>query len=187
MSDASDGPDAFRRAALTTLRVAAAVLAVALSARLTLPVPGTNVPQSAQTLAVVLAGAFLGARGAALALTAYLVVGGLGLPVFADGAAGWEQVAGPTGGYLVGFVVVACGVGLAADRGWLARALPAVAVMLGGHALILLLGWAWLARTLGGDAAWAGGVTPFLAGGIFKSVLAAAVFLVARRIAPPPD
>ena len=61
---------------------------VAVSAQVSATIPGSAVPQSAQTLAVLVVDAFLGARDGALSLTAYLVVGGMGVPVFADGASG---------------------------------------------------------------------------------------------------
>ena len=62
-----------------------------------------------------------GARDGALALVFYLLVGGVGLSVFADGASGWPHLAGPTGGYIVGFVLAAGIVGWFADGGHLAR------------------------------------------------------------------
>lgn len=162
----------------------ASVIAVALSARWSVPVPGTDVPQSLQTLAVLLVGCVLGARLGALALAAYVLAGGLGLPVFADGASGWSHVVGSTAGYLVGFVLGATTVGLSADRGLTRRLVPAFAAMLAGHALILGCGWAWLATSLGAAAAFSGGVAPFLLGGLAKSLAgAAAAALLARRTA----
>ena len=155
---------------------------VALGARLSVPVPGTDVPQSAQTLAVVLAGAFLGGRGGALALFLYLAAGAVGLPVFADGAAGAAHLIGPTAGYLVGFVVAAAAVGTAL-RAWGTTNLPiVVAVFLAGHALLLVLGWARLAFQIGATAAWAGGVVPFLWGGVAKSVIGGVVVAAYRLV-----
>jgi len=153
--------------------VSAGVLAVALSARLAVTIPGSSVPQSAQTLAVLLVGALLGARDGGLTLTAYLVLGGLGLPVFADGASGWAHLVGPTAGYLVGFVAAATAVGWLSGRGLLRRIPGALAVMMGAHAVILLLGWMRLAGTLGAGDAFAAGVAPFVVGGTVKSALAA--------------
>ena len=137
--------------------------------------PGTSVPQSAQTLAVVLVGAFLGARDGALALVFYLLVGGVGLSVFADGASGWPHLAGPTGGYLVGFVLAAGIVGWFADGGHLVRLRTALVVMIVGHVVILSLGWLRLAWSLGPADAFAAGVAPFLLGGLAKSIVAGVV------------
>lgn len=159
-------------------KYALAVGLIAVSARVSASIPGTSVPQSAQTLAVVLAGAFLGGRDGALALLLYLLAGGVGVPVFADSAAGWPHLAGATGGYLVGFVLAAGIVGWFADRGYMARPRTALAAMLLGHLVILSLGWLRLAASLGLRDAFAGGVAPFLSGGLAKSVLAAAVVSV---------
>ena len=157
------------------LRVLVAVALVALSARLDIPVPGSQVPQSAQTLTVVLVGLVLGAGAGAAALAAYLLAGGMGLPVFADGASGWGHLVGPTAGYLAGFVVAAAVVGALAERGLIRRPLNAFGAMAGAHALILGLGWLRLAVATDATAAYGQGVAPFLAGGLLKSVLAAGV------------
>lgn len=156
-----------------------AVGLVALSARLSVTIPGSPVPQSAQTLAVLIVGALLGARDGTLAVGAYVLAGGLGLPVFSDGAAGWSHLVGPTAGYLVGFIVAAWGVGLLADRGRLGALWSALIAMLAAHAVILALGWLRLAGSLGPVAAFEGGVGPFLIGGIVKSFLAAGFVVLA--------
>jgi biotin transport system substrate-specific component len=161
----------------TTLRVVAGVVAVAVAARVTVTLPGTTVPQSAQTLAVLLVGAVLGGRGGAASLAAYLVAGGIGVPVFADGASVWAHLVGPTAGYLLGFVVGAWAVGRMGDGGLLRRIGPALGVMMGGHALILALGWARLSLVLGPGPAFRDGVAPFLVGGALKAAVAAGVVL----------
>jgi biotin transport system substrate-specific component len=158
------------------------VLGVVLCARVTFPVPGSAVPQSAQTLGVLVVGALLGARNGTLALAGYLVLGGVGLPVFADGASGWAHLVGPTAGYLAAFVLVAGAVGRAAELGHLRRSGRAVAVMFGGHVVILALGWSRLAWTMGAYRAYEVGVAPFLVGGIMKSLTAAAIAWLAGRI-----
>ncbi len=158
-----------------------AVCLIAVSARVSATIPGTSVPQSAQTLAVVLVGAFLGARGGALALMLYLLAGGVGAPVFADGASGWPHLAGPTGGYLVGFVLAAGIVGWFADGGQVARLRTALVVMIVGHVVILSLGWLRLVWTLGPWEAFATGVAPFLLSGLAKSIVAGAVVVVSVR------
>ncbi|MDX1393173.1 MAG: biotin transporter BioY [Gemmatimonadota bacterium] len=161
--------------------MAALVFAVAIGARISTTIPGSPVPQSAQTLAIVLGAALLGARDASIGMLAYLALGAIGLPVFADGGAGASHLIGPTAGYLGGFVAAGWLVGRAADRGQF-RSLPVgFAVALGGHAVILALGWGWLAGTAGPAGAFEAGVAPFVWGGIVKSAIAAAsVFLVRR-------
>jgi len=177
-------PSSVTRVVARSLVLLSCLGALAVSARLTIPVPGTSVPQSAQTLAVLLVGAWLGARWGALALALYLAVGAAGLPVFSDGGAGWAHLVGPTGGFLVGFLIAAALVGTARDRDILRRFPPGVLVMLGAHAVILALGWGWLARAVGATAAFHEGVAPFILGGVAKSVLAAGLVWVVLRLTP---
>ena len=175
--------------------VLAGVAAVALAARVSVPVPGSAVPQSLQTLAVVLVGARLGpARGAA-ALAAYLLVGALGLPVFADGAAGPAYATGPTAGYLSGFVAGAAFVGWWVRQSWGTTFASVLTGMATAHLVILAVGWLRLASTLGAPTAFATGVAPFLWGGLVKSGVGALVWVAlgpsawgarAARGADPP-
>ena len=142
-------------------------------------VPFWPVPMTLQTLAVLMIGATLGARMAGATLLAYLAEGAVGLPVFASGA-GLAYMAGPTGGYLLGFLLAATFVGLAADRGWLRGVVPVAAVMFAAMALIYLPGVAWLAALIGAEKAVAGGLVPFLPAEAFKLALAV---LLARPLA----
>ncbi|MEM6290523.1 MAG: biotin transporter BioY [Myxococcota bacterium] len=154
--------------------------AIALGARLSFPLPGIDLPQTAQTLAVLLVGAALGARSGGLAVVLYVAGGALGLPIFADGKAGLDTVLGPSSGYLLGFIAAAVLVGAAADRDRLRRPRwSAVAMPLAGHGVLLLLGGALLVPQIGVTAAWTDGIAPFLLGAIVKSGLAAAAVMVA--------
>ena len=149
---------------------------VALGARSSFALPGIDLPQTGQTLAVLLVGAALGARWGGLAVVFYVLVGALGLPVFADGKAGLDTVLGPSLGYLLGFVAAAVVVGVEADRDRLrAPWWRAVVVMLLAHLVLLMFGGGVLAVKVGLAAAWSGGVAPFLPGAVVKSALAAAV------------
>lgn len=169
-----------------------AVAFIAATARFSLPVPGSPVPQSLQTLGVALVGAWLGAREAGVALVVYLAVGAFGQPVFADGAAGASHLVGPTAGYLVGFVAGAVLVGWWADVEQSASLgsglLQAFLCICGAHAVILGFGWLRLSLAIGPGAALSGGVTPFLWGGVVKSALGAtgwATVRAARGGVPP--
>jgi biotin transport system substrate-specific component len=152
--------------------------AVAVGSRWSIPMPGTFIPQSAQTLAVLLVGAGLGSVNGGLAILVYLAAGALGLPVFADGGRGWTHLVGPTAGYLVGFVCAAVVVGLAVERKVGHRALALLLVMLSAHAIILGMGWMRLSWVLGVSRAFETGVSPFVLGGVVKAALAAAATLV---------
>ncbi|HKJ01939.1 MAG TPA: biotin transporter BioY [Longimicrobiales bacterium] len=169
-------------AARATPALLAGALATAVAAQLSLSVPGSPVPQSLQTLAVVVVGGVLGPGRGALALLLYAAMGAAGLPVFADGASGVARLWGPTGGYLAGFVAGA------ALAGWWVRRRRGTAFgyvaagMASAHAVILAMGWLRLAVPVGAAAAWSQGVAPFLWGGAVKSLAAAAILVVwARR------
>ncbi len=151
--------------------ILAAVAAIAVAARFSIPVPGSSVPQSLQTLAVVVVGALLGARDGTIALLLYIMLGAIGLPVFADGAAGWQHLTGSTAGYLIGFVLAAALVGAAGQLSWWRLLLA----MIAGHAVILFAGWLRLQLMIDPGPAWQHGVAPFIVGGLIKSVCAWAI------------
>lgn len=146
---------------------------VALAAQVAVPLPFTPVPWTLQPLAVLLVGALLGARRGALALVAYLGEGLSGLPVFAGGAFGAAALAGPSGGYLVGFVPAAFVTGFLAERGWDRRFFLTWAAMFLGSCTLFAFGLAWLSRFVGWQGAVAAGLLPFVLGDLLKQVLAA--------------
>ena len=154
--------------------VVAFSLLTALAAQVVIPL--SLVPITGQTFAVLLTGALLGPRLGALAMFAYLIEGASGLPFFAAGGSGVGRLLfSSTSGYLLSYPVAAFVVGLLAGRGWDRRFLTAAAAMGLGSLVILLSGWAWLARFTGAAFAWDHGVAPFLIGDAIKIVLAAAV------------
>lgn len=144
-------------------------------------VPFWPVPMTMQTFAVLVIGMAYGWRLGGATLLLYLAEGAVGLPVFAGGG-GAAYLAGPTGGYLVGFVLAAAVVGYLAERGWDRSMLTTLLAMVLGTGIIFLLGVAWLTGLIGLEKAIAGGLTPFLAGAAFKIVLAAAVLPMAWRL-----
>ena len=103
----------------TVGNVARAVLIAALTAvlaQVSIPVPGIAVPFSLQPFAVYFAGLLLGPVWGGFALLLYIVVGLAGAPVFSNGGAGIGYVLGPTGGFLVGFLLAAIVIGAIAHR-----------------------------------------------------------------------
>ena len=147
----------------------------ALAAQVSVPVPGSPVPVTGQTFAVLLTAAALGpARGLA-AQVLYLAAGLAGLPVFAGAGHGPGVVFGATGGYLAGFLAAALITGYGARRG--ADRSPARTLVLFAvaSAVIYLIGTTWLCLDTGmsASAGIAAGVTPFLPGDAVKALLAA--------------
>ena len=174
----------------------AGVLALGASALLAVSakvqVPFWPVPITMQSLAVILIGIAFGSRLGVAAVLTYLFEGLIGLPVFAGATAGPAYFAGPTAGYLAGFVLCAAIVGWLAEHGWdrtLGRATVAMAV---GHVLLLVPGVLWLAVLFGMPKAIAVGLTPFIAATVVKTALGAALVgafwssLGSRRSAPRP-
>ena len=154
----------------------AGALALTLSAKA--QVPFYPVPLTLQTLVVLVLGAALGARLAPGATLRYLLEGAAGLPVFAgtpEKGIGLAYMMGPTGGFLAGFVLAAAFIGWCADRGLDRPAWKLTAVLFAGHALIFVLGFAWLAQFIGVEKAWMAGIAPFYLATAVKTLLAAAI------------
>ncbi len=155
--------------------VLAGSVLIAASAQAAVHLPFTAVPITGQTFAVLLVGGLFGARRGVATVLAYIGEGAIGLPVFANGAAGAAYLAGPTGGYLIGFVAAAWIVGRLAQRGWDRRFVTTAAAMTLGTVAIFLCGMSWYAAFVGPLHVFAGGLLPFLPGAIVKIVLAAAL------------
>lgn len=158
-------------------------LVVALAAQARLDLPFTPVPITLQTAAVLLVGATLGARRGAAAVLAYLAQGAAGLPVFAGGAAGPAYALGPTGGYLVGFVLAAATAGWLVERGWGRDPLRVVAAFGLASASVYLAGVSWLALAFGLPPT--AGLVPFVAVDAAKTVVAAALWSASTRLGRP--
>lgn len=131
------------------------------------------IPITGQTLGVLLSGALLGSRRGALSQVVYLGWGAMGLPVFASGFSGIPYMLGPTGGFLMGFVVAAFVVGLLTEQGWDRRFWTAAAAMLVGNIVLYLFGLLWLTRFVPANQVLAVGLYPFIPGDLIKLVLAA--------------
>lgn len=142
-------------------------------------VPMYPVPMTLQTYALLLIAGLSGPRLSLEIVFVWLAQAAMGLPVLAGGASGIEALLGPTGGYLLGFLVAAGLVGgfsaRPGGRNWAAL----TASFLLAHGVILLLGFAWLAAGLGAKAAFVGGVAPFLVGAFLKTLLAVATVKLA--------
>jgi biotin transport system substrate-specific component len=156
-------------------------LLLAVSAKV--QVPFYPVPLTLQTLIVLLLGAALGARLAAASVVLYLIEGLAGLPVFAGAVAGPVYMAGPTGGFLVGFLAAAALIGFAADRRWDRSWIRLLASLSLGHAVVFVFGFIWLAQLIGAEKAFAAGVAPFALATIVKTLLAVALVGAGRNAA----
>jgi biotin transporter BioY len=145
------------------------------------------VPITGQTFAVLVAGALLGSRRGALSQLSYLAIGATGIPYWfaLGGPPGIARLAGPTGGYLIGFVAVAFVVGRLSERGWDRRVWTAVPVMLAGEIVLYIFGLLWLLHFVTAANVLEVGFYPFIAGDMIKVAAAALVlpagWLMLRR------
>ncbi len=167
------------------MTVRAALLAALIAAGAYIAIPVGPVPIVLQNLFIYLAGLLLGPRWGSAAVGVYLLAGFCGLPVFAGGTGGIGRLAGPTGGYLVGFLPAVWAVG-AVSRLGRGRVIHDVVGMILGTAIIYLLGVGWLMVITGlaPAKALAAGMLPFLPGDAAK-IAAAAV--IARAVRPVMD
>lgn len=157
-------------------------LLIALSAQIAVYLPFSPVPVTGQTLAVLLIGVLLGSRRGALCLLAYLAEGAAGLPVFANGHSGAVYMAGPTSGYLIGFVAAAYLTGWLAERGWDRRPVTALLAMLIGNVAIYAFGLIGLVFFVGISNVLDVGLAPFLPGDLVKLGLATTLLPSGWRI-----
>jgi biotin transport system substrate-specific component len=186
------------------LMICACTLLIILGARISFYLPGyPEVPVSLQTFGVLLGGALLGFKRALVAVGLYMLLGAVGMPIFAwDAVTGSYRsglstivglregaiVLGGTGGYIVGFLVAGGLVGRLAELGWDRRIGGSLAAMLVGNLVIYLVGVPWLMLAAGQTLPWAiqRGFYPFFVGDLLKLALAAGLlpigwWLVSRR------
>lgn len=150
-------------------------LFIAICAQVTIYLP--LVPVTLQTFAVLTIGAAFGMRLGVATVVLYLVQGLVGLPVFAEFRSGIPVLLGPTGGYLIGFVLAAAVVGWFAERGYDRRVLSMFGVMMLGAAVLYIPGLLWLGQMFTGfDKVLELGLYPFLWGDMLKAALAAVAF-----------
>lgn len=155
---------------------------IALSAHI--KVPFYPVPVTMQTMVILLIGMTYGSRLGALTVLAYLAEGAMGLPVFAGGA-GLAYMAGPTGGYLFGFLISAFVLGNLAERGWGKTWQTTAAAMVIGNLVIYSFGVIWLSNIIGSfDKGLQFGLLPFIYGDILKIVIAMAALPFAWKALP---
>lgn len=167
-----------------TLVVGGAAL-TGLAAQLVFPVPGSPVPVTGQTFAVLLVGAALGWQRGGAAMLLYLLAGAAGVPWFSDGSAGLTAA---SAGYILGYVFAGAMVGALAARGGDRTPLRMAGTMAMGNLLIYAFGVPWLMAAASFDltTGLTKGVAPFLIGDAVKIAIAAgllpATWALVRKI-----
>jgi biotin transport system substrate-specific component len=176
----------------TLLLATGLALATGLLAQVRIPLPWSPVPITGQTFVVLVSGVLLGRRAGPLGQALYVGLGAAGLPWFAGAGGGLAVLAGPTAGYLLGFVVAPLAVGAVVDRFPSTRAFVPLCGLLALASILLvhlpgLVGLALWQRGLGLHPTVPGllamGLLPFLPGEMVKVGAAA---LMARALGPRP-
>ncbi len=159
---------------------------LALMAQIAVPVPGSPVPVTGQTLGALLLGSAYGASLGFTTFATYLLVGFIGAPVFASGAHGLSRITGATGGYLVGMLLASLITGYLAGRKWDQKIFTVIPTMLIGDLVIFSAGLFWLHHSL--HATWATtfkfGFTPFIVGEVIKIAIASTAMPTLWRFVP---
>lgn len=148
-------------------------LFITIMARVAIPVPESlgGIPITGQSLAVLLVGLLLPFPWGGGAVLLYLLLGGLGLPVFAEGGSGWATFSSGSGGFLIGFLLAALGMGLLRSRGWGQHLGYSLLANVLGTVVIVGSGLLWLAHLYGWGKALEYGFYPFWPGAIVKILL----------------
>ena len=169
---------------MTVTALMAAVLCI--FGPMVLPIPVSPVPISLTNLVLYFMVYILGMKASLMSFCLYLLLGAVGLPVFSGFAGGLGKLAGPTGGYLLGFVFMTLAAGFMVER------FPDPAVLQGigmaaGTAVCYLFGTVWLAEqmSLTFTEALGIGVIPYLPGDAAKILLAVILGPKLRRIVRP--
>lgn len=149
-------------------------------AQVVIPLP--LVPITGQTLAIGLAATILGSRYGTLSSILYIIIGAVGVPVFAQMTSGFGVIFGPTGGFLVGFIPTAFIIGYYLEKTKF-TILQAFIANIIGMFVTLIIGTVWLkfVADLSWMAAFMSGFAPFIVGGIIKAILAAWIGIVVRN------
>ncbi len=148
------------------------VLFLSLLAQVAIPLPFTPVPITGQSLGVMLIGVSYGARRAFWTTLSYLFCGAIGLPVFAASAFGMAKILGPTGGYLLGFIIAAWCMGFLTEKFKSKTWFQVLPIFILGHLIIFIFGVVGLMQFMDLSTAINLGVTPFLLGTVIKISIA---------------
>ena len=143
---------------------------------LSIPLPFSPVPISLTNFAIFLAIFILGMKNGTISFIIYLLLGAVGVPVFSSFRGGLQVLAGPTGGYLIGFIFLALIMGFALDH-FDRKLVPTIIGMIIGMAVCYAFGTVWLAKllSLSFKEGLMMGVIPYLPGDAAKIIIAAIV------------
>lgn len=160
----------------TMVLIALVTAITCIFAPLSLPIPLSPVPITLTNLILFISIYILGCRGALISFILYLLLGFVGLPVFSGFSGGLGKLAGPTGGYLIGFIFMVLIAGIFIDKYPAKRPIHIIS-MIFAMFVTYMFGTLWLAHQmeLTFTAALSIGVIPYIAGDVIKIVCAAVI------------
>jgi len=154
--------------------VVSGVLGLAALAQIAIPVPGSPVPVTGQTLGVLILGTTYGSTLGVTTFAMYILAGIAGAPVFANSGHGLDRIVGATGGYLIGMLVATFVLGQLARFRLDQKFSTALPSMLIGTVITFSFGLIWLYQYTGQSWSWTvnAGLTPFIVGEVLKIAIA---------------
>lgn len=182
MSELETATTTTKRGGRTRAMVLCALFAALTAVGSQLAIPIQPIPINMAMLFVFLAGGLLGAKRAAVSMLVYVAIGAIGVPVFAGFRGGPQVLVGPTGGYILGYLVAAFVTGFAVDK-WGEKLWVIAGAMVVGLALCYTFGTLWYLILTGKGLvpALMGCVVPFLPGDAAKIIVATLLTKALRR------
>ena len=170
------------------IKIIIVTLYLAACAQVSFDLPiGVGIPITGQTFAVIMIGYILGVKDGTLTIILYLLLGILGLPVYADWSAGIEVIKSGSGGFLIGFVAGAFTCAKMAQAKYRSNFLYILLSMILGSAVIIVFGLMKLNAMFGFEKALEYGFYPFWIGALLKSLLAAIVVFIYFKLFENPS
>ena len=157
---------------------------LAAMAQLAFPIPGSPVPVTGQTLAVLLIGTAFGSQLGLATTSLYIALGVAGLPFFTQGTHGLSHVTGATGGYLIGMVLASYIAGALAEKKWDRKFSTVIPTMIISNVVIFTCGLLWSQHATLQSWSWtfAHGFTPFIVGEALKITIASTSLPVVWKV-----
>lgn len=154
---------------------------ISILAQVSIPLP-LGVPITGQTFAIGLAATILGSRYGTLSTLLYIIIGAVGIPVFAQMTGGFGILVGPTGGFLIGFIPATFAIGFYLEKTSFTIKHAIIANLIGMF-ISLFFGVIWLKyiSELTWPVAFAAGFTPFIIGGLIKVIIASWAGIIIRN------
>lgn len=161
----------------------AAIILLAISAQLSLPVE--PVPITLQSYTVITLAALMGWQLGGFSMLVYIGLGLSGLHIFSNGRGGLEVLSGMSAGFIIGFLVVTVLVGWLQENWGRGRIWPLLVLLALGHVVLMAIGAGWMAVLRGPAFAWEKGFVPFVPGAVLKTLVAWGTVLLVERLARP--